>query len=348
MTTRPACSFDLLELWVHDAERAARHFQALGFAPRDPLIDDRTGEKHIWLVGGAVAVLLRQAPDEASEIARHVATHGDTVADVGLVTERPDVVAERALAHGLQVSWPLGAPRIDITGDGTLCHTIRDRSAIESRPRPESGGLAEVDHIALCLPYGLAEPVATTYQAVFGLDRIDLSGGEDVGDTQQGMRSIPLGSARGDLTVVLTEPMSEESVGQTKRFIDEHAGPGVQHAAIRCDDLASTVELCRSRGVEFLPVPDEYYVRARQRLGDHELPWEALQRLRILADVEAGGLLLQLFTRPLADRGTFFFELIERSGATGFGANNVRALFDAVQAAMLADESRSVTAGESV
>src|SRR5262249_9219416 len=154
-----------------------------------------------------------------------------------------------------------------------------------------------------------------------------------VGGDAVGMRSTVLRCGAG-LTVVLTEPASAGGTGQTQRFIDAHAGPGVQHAAIELDDICAAVETLRSRGVDFLPAPPGYYPAAKERVGDPSIPWDELERLDILVDADEDGLLFQLFTRPVVGRGTFFFELIQRSGASGFGANNVRALFAAVESTM--------------
>jgi 4-hydroxyphenylpyruvate dioxygenase len=166
-----------------------------------------------------------------------------------------------------------------------------------------------------------------------GLGRIDVGEAEEVGGEAAGMRSAVLRSGSG-FTVVLTEPISQASTGQTQRFVDAHAGPGVQHAALAYDDLVTAVESLRFKGVQFLPIPSEYYEQAQQRLPHRSIPWDALRRLGILVDADEQGLLFQLFTLPLTDRGTLFFELIQRSGGIGFGANNVQALFAAVQAAM--------------
>jgi 4-hydroxymandelate synthase len=334
-------AFDALELWVGDLDRMQRLLtDAFRFRPVQIPVDapaDGAPDPAICLASGWVRVILRQGRTPTSLISRHVARHGDAVADVALVCPAPAAVAERALAHGLTVHGRPDAPTIDLFGDGTVCHTVRRTGLLaDSAPAMGDPRIRAVDHLGYCLPWGYAEPAARAYQDVFGLRRLDADSFDAVGDEATGMRSVVLRSGSG-FTVVLTEPISRASTGQTQRFVDAHAGPGVQHAALAYDDLFAAVESLRTSGVEFLAIPSGYYAGARQRLPDLPVTWETLRRLEILVDSDHDGLLYQLFTRPIADRGTFFFELIQRAGATGFGVNNVTALFEAIQATINKD-----------
>jgi 4-hydroxyphenylpyruvate dioxygenase len=130
-------------------------------------------------------------------------------------------------------------------------------------------------------------------------------------------------------------PLNEPAVGRKKsqiqEYLDAYDGPGVQHIALRTDDIVHTVDALRQRGVRFMRVPDTYYDEARQRLSGVELPWDDLERLNILVDRDSGGYLLQIFTETLTDRPALFFEIIERRGATGFGEGNFKALFEAIE-----------------
>ena len=325
---------DLLELWVSHLAHTQRLLTAFGFQPGDPSVHRDLDEQAVYLGNGEVGIVVRQGGTAASPVARHVALHGDTIADVALVSADPAAIADRARAHGLRVSDCAGTPTIDVFGDGTVCHTLR-RTRLVPGQVPSGAGpeIRGIDHVAYCLPWRSAEPAARAYEAVLGLERIEVGDAEEVGGQTDGMRSIALRSA-GGFTVVLTEPMSPASTGQTQRFLDAHAGPGVQHAALTYDDVGAAVESVRARGVRLLPIPDDYYVQARRRLAHLPIPWDELQRRGILVDADERGLLFQLFTAPLTARGTFFAELIQRAGAVGFGANNVRALFAALHAAM--------------
>jgi 4-hydroxymandelate synthase len=340
VTTQEDVALHGIELWVGDLGAVRMLLTtAFGFEPRVGAADDLDGaldDAEVAVLGcGDVVMVLRQGESPESTIARHVASHGDTVGDVALACADPGAVVRRALDHGLDVFGSEDHPTIDLTGERTVCHSVRGARPRQARGPGMAGGsgIRGIDHVAYCLPWGTAERAARVYEVVFGLGRVDVGDSEMVGGDDVGMRSIVLRSRLG-FTVVLTEPTSEGGAGQTQRFVDAHAGPGVQHAAIACDDLIATVESLRSRGVEFLAVPGRYFDDAQRRLCDQPVPWEALRRLEILVDCDEQGLLFQLFTRPLAGRPTFFFELIQRAGATGFGVNNVRALFAAVQAAI--------------
>jgi len=331
----PHVALDVLELWVRDLSRTEHLLTTtFGFEPLDERLRSGPDEEVACVACGRVTVVLRQGTSPESPIDRHVAVHGDTVGDLALLCGDAGGLVERARAHGLDVSGEGDCRRIDLTGDGTICHSVRQNRLVSSQ-RETLGAprMQAVDHVTHCLSSGTAESVAKAYEEVFGLQRVDVGDLEQVGGDMTGMRSIVLRSPLG-FTVVLTEPASPAGTGQTQRFIDAHAGPGVQHAAFAYDDLCAAVGALRSKGVNFLPAPGGYYEQSRERLSDVPLSWDALQRLDILVDADDDGLLFQLFTRPITDRGTFFIELIQRSGASGFGANNVRALFAAVDAAM--------------
>lgn len=342
---RPGCevALDVLEFWVRDLRGTAELLIAgFGFRPLSAVVGGGPDEEATCLVCGGVSIVLRQGTTPANPLARHVAIHGDTVADVALTCADPEALLARARRHGLLVAPGHGCERVDVSGDGTIWHSIR-RHGLAVADAPSEGGLdmLGVDHVACCLPAGQGRAVAEAYERVFGLVPVDVGDAAVVGDDDVlGMRSQVLRSGAG-FTVVLTEPARPGGSGQIERFLAEHRGPGVQHAALAYEDLCGAVTALRDRGVSFLPTPGLYYEQSRERLADHELAWDALRRLEILVDSDDDGLLFQLFTGPIADRRTFFVELIQRSGATSFGANNVRALFAAVQAALDDDAQRS-------
>jgi 4-hydroxyphenylpyruvate dioxygenase-like putative hemolysin len=315
MTVDHPAAFDALELWVADGARTRRLLSGgFGFEATED-----------GVVVGSTTIIVRSA-DEDVGVASHVRRHGDTVADVGLVCPDPAALARRARSHGLTVSGNAEEPRVDVTGHGTVCHTLlMQRSA-------EDGLGSAIDHVTYCLPHGSSEAVAATYESVLGLERVDIGDCAEVGDSVSGMRSVVL---RGGphVTIVLTEPLSAHDAGQTRRFLDAHAGPGLQHVAIACDDVCAAVSAMRDRGVRFLASPPGYHAQVRQELGPVRRDWDALEALDVLADADEHGHLFQLFTAPVTERGTLFFELIERDGARGFGARNVSALFAAVEAA---------------
>ncbi len=134
-----------------------------------------------------------------------------------------------------------------------------------------------------------------------------------------------------EIVMPINEPADGRRKSQIQEYLECYDGPGVQHIAMRTDDIVTTVEALRARGVRFMQVPDSYYDEARTRMGDVDLPWDDLQRLHILADRDGAGHLLQIFTETITDRPTVFFEIIERHGARGFGEGNFKALFEAIE-----------------
>jgi 4-hydroxyphenylpyruvate dioxygenase len=340
-TPIPRVAFDFLELWLRDLGAAERILTAqFGFEPDE--LEPRRDEQAVRLISGNVCVVLRQGTSAASPIFTHVAKHGDGVGDVALVCDDIEPIRERALAHGLNVSGDGTCIRVDLLGDGTILHSVRTRS-LSSVPERSAGAeenrMSGVDHVTYCLPFGTIEDVARAYREVFGMDGIDVEDGGDIGNDDTGMRSMVLRSA-GGFTVVLTQPISPTGWGQTQHFLQSHAGAGVQHVAIAYDDLVAAVQSLRSKGVPFLPIPQEHLDRSHQRLRDRALPWNGLRREGILVDGDATGILFQLFTSPITDGSAFFFELIHRAGATGFGAANIRGLFAAVEASMRSKQGR--------
>jgi 4-hydroxyphenylpyruvate dioxygenase len=322
---------NVIELWVGDLDTAALLLcDRFGFSQVGAKATS-SGSQVADLRCGGVQLRLRQAGPAEDRVACHVGNHGDTVVDVALSCADADALAGAAAAHGLRVEQTPAGPKIEVLEDLAVAHTLHEGPRPEPGERADGLQMYDVDHITYCLPYGTASRVAEAYEAVFGLEQVDIGDFRDVGGVRAGMRSYVLWSPQ--LKVVLTEPLCEDSVGQTQAFLNVHGGPGLQHVAFSYVDLISAVELLRSRGVEFLSVPDQYFDQAKIRLDEETLPWEALRRLRILVDSDEKGLLLQLFTRPIFDRPTLFFELIQRMGSRGFGANNVRALFAAVEAA---------------
>ncbi len=133
------------------------------------------------------------------------------------------------------------------------------------------------------------------------------------------------------IVMPINEPADGLRKSQIQEYIEHYDGPGVQHIAMRTDDIVSTVQALRDRGVRFMQVPPTYYVEARERLAGVDLPWAEIERLNILVDRDHEGHLLQIFTETITDRPAVFFEIIEREGAKGFGEGNFKALFEAIE-----------------
>jgi 4-hydroxymandelate synthase len=332
----PRVQLDAVELWVGDLEQTRRSFAQFGFTPNEAGLACHPDENIAGFISGQVRLVLRQGTTTANPITRHVARHGDGVGVLALRCDDVLEIAHRAASYGLATRVEHTGATIDLLGDGTIVHIVRNRPIVSltSAPPTNAGPVpGNIDHVTYCLPFGTIESVARCYREVFGLSPVVNDEFSEVGEQTTGMRSMVLRSVDG-FTVVLTSPASATSAGQTQRFLTTHRGAGVQHVAFVCTDLAGTVQALRSKGVRFLDVPEDHLERSYRRLESRALPWDVLRREQILVDADNEGLLFQLFTHPIIEGSGFFFEFIQRAGATGFGAANVRALFAAVDAAI--------------
>jgi 4-hydroxymandelate synthase len=189
--------------------------------------------------------------------------------------------------------------------------------------------LGTVDHLAVCLPTGDLDPAVEFYESVLGF-RTVFEDHTVLGE--QAMSSKVVQSPSGTVTIVLLEPdPAAAQLGQIDEFVKDHGGPGVQHVALTSDDIVAAVTALAERGIRFLDTPDTYYRMLADRLPLSTHALDELRRLGILADSDHSGQLFQIFTRSTHERGTLFFEIIERRGATTFGTGNIKALYEAVE-----------------
>ncbi|HKT00984.1 MAG TPA: VOC family protein, partial [Rugosimonospora sp.] len=197
-------------------------------------------------------------------------------------------------------------------------------------PEPDAGLLDAVDHVALCVPGADLVSTVDWYARVFGFRQIFE---ERVEVGAQAMDSRVVQSPSGAVTVTIVAPDASACPGQLDDFLRAHDGAGVQHLALSTPDIVGAVRALGERGVAFLATPDSYYDGIKERLGEVDLSIDALRAGNILVDRDHWGEMFQIFTRSTVERGTFFFELIERHGALTFGSNNIRALYEAKERA---------------
>jgi 4-hydroxyphenylpyruvate dioxygenase len=353
-TAAPALlDFDHLEVWVGNARHAAAFFAStLGFdvvayGGPETGMDDRAS---YVLEQGAVCFVVTGALDPESEIAEHVRTHGDGVRDVAFAVDNAADAFTAATSRG---AAPVREPytqrdgwgsvnRSTVATYGDTVHTFVQRDGYpgpfapgyEARPvRSPVGppvGLTHVDHVVANVPEGALGPWVHWYRRVFGLDELTHFDEEQVSTEHSALRSTVVWNG-GRVVLPVNEPAPGQRKSQIQEYLDFYRGPGVQHVAIRTDDIVRTVRALRERGLCFLDVPPTYYDDARQRMAGVRLPWDELSELGILVDRDPGGYLLQVFTEGIADRPTLFLEIIERVGARGFGAGNFKALFEAIE-----------------
>lgn len=345
--------FDHLEAWVGNARQAAAFFATtLGFdvvAYGGP--ETGMGDRASYVLDqGAVRFVVTGALRPESEIAEHVRAHGDGVRDVAFAVDdaaRAFVAATRRGATPVREPYTQrdrwgSVTRATVAAYGDTVHTFVQRDGYrgpfapgyEARPGRSpvdpSVGLTQIDHVVANVPQGALGPWVHWYRKVFGLDELTHFDQDQVSTEHSALRSTVVWNG-GRVVLPVNEPAPGLRTSQIQEYLDFYRGPGVQHVAIRTDDIVRTVRALRDRGLCFLDVPPTYYDDARQRMEGVPLPWVELSELGILVDRDAGGYLLQVFTEGIADRPTLFLEIIQRVGARGFGAGNFKALFEAIE-----------------
>lgn len=342
---------DHIEFYVQDARRSAAVLcEGYGFqiAGHGGTKTGLPGQESLLLRQGRVQFLLTTGLHEAHPAAAYVGRHGDGVAVVGIRTDDTAEAFATAVAGGAEA---LTAPQVATGGDSSVCtasvlgfgdvaHRFVERSGPgdEFAPQtiemltagPAAGTMFDVvDHLAVCLPGGGLTPAMERYATAFGLNRI-FDERIDVGG--QTMISTVVQDPGGNVTFTLIEPDLTREPGQIDDFLRAHDGAGVQHVALRTPDIIGAVRSLSARGVEFLTSPGEYYAALGGRLGSLGIGVDELRIWNVLADTDTGGQMFQIFARSVHERHTFFYELIERRGALTFGSQNIRALYEALEA----------------
>ncbi|BAJ32492.1 MULTISPECIES: 4-hydroxyphenylpyruvate dioxygenase [Kitasatospora] len=283
----------------------------------------KPGVRAVHLLQGSIRLRLLSSELTDHPVADYVERHGEGVAVLALGCADPAAALERAERHGAEVLDRAGA-LIAGFGDTALRFV-----PLPEAPEPVGGELLDaLDHVAICVPAGrLAESVRFC-EAALGMRLIF---GEYIEVGEQAMDSSVVQSPSGDVTFTLIEPDTSRRAGQIDTFLADHDGAGVQHLALRTDDIATAVRTARANGVEFLSTPGTYYDGLAERLGGTAIPVETLRELDVLVDQDHGGQLFQIFARSTHPRRTFFLEVIERQGAGTFGTANIKALYEAVE-----------------
>ncbi|MGW4155938.1 4-hydroxyphenylpyruvate dioxygenase [Micromonospora chersina] len=338
---------DHIELYVGDARQAAFYFDtAVGFRLRGQGGPETglAGQRSLLLEQGAIRMVLTTGLTAEHPASTYVHRHGDGIAVVALeVDDAAGAYAELVARGATGVTAPrtftgAGAEVVtaEVGGFGDVLHRLVERrgdrtaflpGAIE--PVPGGGDaplLAEIDHLAVCVPPGQLDETIGHYEKVFGFAQIFEEHIEVAG---QAMNSKVVQSPSGRVTLVLLEPDTGRRPGQIEDFLRWHAGAGVQHLGLRTDDIVTAVGALAGRGVRFAGTPGAYYDDLERRVGKVDAPLDRLRDLSILVDSDHDGQLLQIFTESMHVRRTLFLELIERRGARTFGSGNIKALYEA-------------------
>ena len=347
--------WDHLELWVGNARQTAGFLaSAFGFdivAYAGPETGRRDGSCSYVLEQGEIRYVVTAPLRPDSPVASHVYRHGDGVRDVAITVADARAAYEAALERGGEGLRPPEMVDDDhgpvvvatIAAYGETQHTFVERaeyggdflpgySADRLPPRPAGPpvSLQRIDHVVANVQKGMLESWVGFYRRVLGFDQLVHFGDDQISTEYSALMSTVVWDGS-KVVLPINEPADGLRKSQIEEYLEYYRGPGVQHIAMRTDDIVTSVSALRERGVRFLEVPASYYDDARARLGDLDLSWDDLQRLGILVDRDQDGHLLQVFTETITDRPTVFFEIIQREGAKGFGAGNFKALFEAIE-----------------
>jgi 4-hydroxyphenylpyruvate dioxygenase len=352
----PLTGLDHVLFYVGNAKQAAHYYStAFGMtlvAYRGPEQGYRDHAEYVLKSGSAMFVLAGGV-HQKSAATQHYERHGDGIADIAL--EVPDVDA--AYAHALKNgATGLEAPHDEadehgvvrvaaIATYGETRHTLIDRSHYSGPWRP--GFVARqpivappakrffqaVDHVVGNVELGRMDEWVEFYNRVMGFTNMAEFVGDDIATEYSALMSKVVASGTRKVKFPLNEPAVSRKKSQIDEYLEFYGGPGAQHIALATGDILRTVDLMRAAGVEFLVTPDSYYddPELRARIGRVRVPIEDLKARGILVDRDEDGYLLQIFTKPVQDRPTVFFELIERHGSLGFGKGNFKALFEAIE-----------------
>jgi 4-hydroxyphenylpyruvate dioxygenase len=351
--TFPINGTDYVEFYVGNAKQAAHYYRsAFGFrlvAYRGPETGTRDRASYL-LQQNKVRLVLTSALTPDHPVAEHVLRHGDGVRDIALWVDDTREAFARAVERGAK---PVAEPAVLRDDDGEVViaafHTYGDtihslverrnyRGAFlpgfrqeESHFNPPPVGLQHVDHCVGNVELGRMNTWVKFYEDVMGFRNLISFDDKDISTEYSSLMSKVVASGNERIKFPINEPAQGKKKSQIDEYLEFYRGPGVQHLAIATDDIIETVTALRDRGVEFLRVPTTYYGDLQARVGRIDEPIDTLAELGILVDRDPDGYLLQIFTKPVQDRPTVFYEIIQRKGARSFGKGNFKALFEAIE-----------------
>jgi 4-hydroxyphenylpyruvate dioxygenase len=351
----PLDGIDHVEFWVGNARQASAYFRALwGFTPvAFSGLETKVRDRASYVMRQHDITIVLTAPlTPDGEIAEHVRLHGDGVRDIALRV--PDVYASWRETTARGARSAMEPVEMDAGEDGTfrrsavwtygdVRHSFIDRRDYHGvfapgyravkKPAKAAGGLSllEVDHCVGNVALGDMNAFVDYYRDIFGFAQLIHYDDKVIHTEYSALMSKVMTNGNGRVKFPINEPATGRKKSQIQEFLDWYRSPGVQHVALRTEDIVGTVRALRDNGVEFLGMPHAYYESLAERVGDVGVPMNVLEELGIEADRDEEGYLLQIFTRPIQDRPTFFFEIIERHGSRGFGVGNFKALFEAIE-----------------
>jgi 4-hydroxyphenylpyruvate dioxygenase len=349
----PINGTDYIEFYVGNAKQASHYYRAaFGFrlvAYRGPETGTRDRASYV-LEQGKIRFVLTTAVVSHGEVAEHVARHGDGVKDLALWVDDARQAFSRAVERG---AAPVQEPRVlrDEQGEvvvaairtyGETIHSLVERTNYRgafmpgfkpatTRFAPAEVGLKYVDHCVGNVELGKMNEWVGFYERVMGFKNLVSFDDKDISTEYSSLMSKVVSNGNERIKFPINEPAKGRKKSQIDEYLEFYKGPGVQHMALATDDIIATVSALRDRSVEFLTVPTTYYDELQSRVGRIDEPLAQLKELGILVDRDPDGYLLQIFTKPVQDRPTVFYEIIQRKGARSFGKGNFKALFEAIE-----------------
>jgi 4-hydroxyphenylpyruvate dioxygenase len=350
----PIVGMDAVVFAVGNAKQAAHYYStAFGMrrvAYRGPETGCPDEAAHV-LESGGTRFVFRGPARPGTRLGSRIAAHGDGVVDLALQVSSAEEAYNYALSHG---AVGLEAPHLleDEAGKvvvaaiatyGDTRHTLVERSGysgpylpgyVAAAPVVAPGGhmfFTEIDHCVGNVELGKMDEWVDFYHHVMGFTNMKEFVGDDIATEYSALMSKVVADGSRKVKFPLNEPAAGKRKSQIDEYLDFYGGPGVQHIALATDDIVAAVRAMKAAGVEFLATPGSYYDDLGSWAGQTRVPVDELRELGILADRDEDGYLLQIFTQPVQDRPTVFFELIERHGSQGFGKGNFKALFEAIE-----------------
>jgi 4-hydroxyphenylpyruvate dioxygenase len=351
--TFPINGTDYIEFWVGNARqsavfyRAAFGFELVGYRGPETGVRDRAS---YLLQQNKLRFVLTSPIRPEGEVADHVFRHGDGVRDIAFWVDDARDAWQKAIARGAQ---PAYEPRVLSDDDGEVVvggirtygdtiHSIVERKnyqglflpgfqPVVSPYRPAGTGLLYVDHCVGNVELGKMNEWVGFYERVLGFYNLLSFDDKDISTEYSALMSKVMSNGNGRIKFPINEPAAGKKKSQIDEYLEFYGGPGVQHIAIATNNIIETVTALRDRGIEFLKVPGSYYETVLDRVGHIDEDLAPLRELGILIDRDDEGYLLQIFSRPVQDRPTLFYEIIQRKGAKSFGKGNFKALFEAIE-----------------
>ena len=350
----PINGTDYVELYVGNAKQAAHYyktafgFEDLAYCGLETGTRDRTS---YVLQQGKIRLVLTTPLDPNSHIAEHLRIHGDGVKVIALwVDDAYDAYQQTTLRGAVSYMQPCtvedkdGEVRMSgIHTYGDTVHLFIERKnyngiflpgyeKLDTGYKPGTKGLKYIDHMVGNVELGAMNKWADFYANVLGFANIVTFDDKDISTEYTALMSKVMTNGNGYVKFPINEPAMGKKKSQVEEYLDFYRGPGCQHIAVATDDIVFTISEMRKSGVEFLYVPGTYYDTVADRVGAIKEDLNELKKWGIMVDRDDEGYLLQIFTKPVEDRPTLFFEIIQRKGAKSFGKGNFQALFESIEA----------------